>query len=60
MGHMKLAQLLIIWFHSESLDLKILKIYLQILVNNLQGNGTDLKKVSQLQERLPYSEHCTR
>jgi len=26
------------WFHSESLDLQILKIVLQVLENNLQNN----------------------
>jgi len=40
----KLAHLYIYKIHGESLDLQILKIDLQILANNLQNNGIDLKK----------------
>jgi hypothetical protein len=40
----KLGQLLIFWFHGESLDLQIQKVDLQELANNLQHNGIDLKK----------------
>jgi len=53
-GYGKLAQLLIFWFHGESLDLQILKISLEILANNLQNNDIDLKKLQflgQLHER---------
>ncbi|KAL4103533.1 hypothetical protein QTP88_018896 [Uroleucon formosanum] len=45
-GYVKLAQLLNFWFQGESLDLKILKIDLQILANNLQNNGIDFKKIA--------------
>jgi len=46
--YVKLAQLLNFWFHGESLDLQILKIKFQILANNLQNSGIDLKKIKYL------------
>jgi len=45
---MKLSQLLIFCLNTEMLDLKILKIDLQILVNNLQNNGMDRIKIVEL------------
>ena len=43
-----IAHLLIFWIHGESLDLRILKIALHILANNLQDNGIDLKEIDVL------------
>jgi hypothetical protein len=38
---MKLSQIIIFLFHVDNLNLKVLKIDLQVLENNLQNNVID-------------------
>jgi uncharacterized protein YcfL len=58
-SYVNFAEILIFLFHDESLELQILKIDLQILTNNIEKNGTDLKKncytlVVQFHERFVW------